>query len=657
MDGEEMAESNDSPAKTPEAMRRRRFLTTGAGTLGAVGLAGLGGLAFAPLGAHAAARLNGLRPLYSRNQAAAVSAAAAQSASDIPDPAVRVLRRLTFGYRPEDLATFEALGGSFDERLENWVDAQLTGYVAAWPPLNDPSLSAVLNAPGTNFETLADSLATLWQERVVAAPPWPLYQYPLIETQYLALIRAIYSQWQLAEVLADFWHTHFSVDGGKFEVAPVFVHYDRDVIRPHMLGNFRAMIGAVTRSTAMMYYLDNVWNSKYGPNENYARELQELHTLGAVHSWGFTPEAEIPAATPMAGSSTVLPAGLKAGYSEQDVRQVTYCLTGWTISNPYTSGGNTGEFVYYGNWHDTSTKRVLGIDITPNGQGETEQVLDLLALHPNTARYVCGKLCRRLIGDAPPASVVEAAATVFNDLWQAPDQLEQVVRTILLSAEFKDAASWGAKSKRPFELVAGALRSCGGPDQKLVRPDPFGDWAANMANGLNFKFSQDLYWRWSETGQLPFSWVTPDGFPDLKPAWLGSTPLVMTWRMLNSLFLDWAPVDLNNPGGQWYDYYPVDAVAITKNALVANERTANAIVDFWVHRFLGYDAASPASPQLDPGVRDLLVAFLQQNAASADTPLDLDAGGWSNQPWSAYVSQRLQTLVAGIAMLPENLYR
>jgi uncharacterized protein (DUF1800 family) len=447
------------------------------------------------------------------------------------------------------------------------------------------------------------------------------------------------------------------VHGGKFEVSPVFVHYDRDVIRPNMLGNFRQMIGDVTRSTAMMYYLDNVWNSRFGPNENYARELQELHTLGAVHSWGFTPEGDIPNAAPMPGSSTSLPAGLKAGYSEADVGQLTLCLTGWTISNQYTTGGNTGEYVYYPNWHDNTQKRVMGIDIAASGQGETSEVLDLLAMHPNTARYVCGKLCRRLIGDNPPASIVEQAAVVFNDQWQAPDQLSQVVRTIILSNEFKSAANWGAKARRPFELIAGTLRSCGGPDQKLVRPDPFGDWAANMQNGVNYKFSQDLYWLMSQTGQLPFNWVTPDGFPDSKPAWLGSTPLVMSWRVLNYLLLDWVPDDLGNPGGNWHEYYPVDATATTKSVLSPGERTAANIVDHWVHAFLGYDAASPATPQLDPGIRNLLVAFMQQNAASPHTVLDLDAVSWNNEPWLAYVPQRLQTLVASIAMLPENLRR
>lgn len=638
---------------------RRAFLQDGAGTLGAASLLALGAAT-----AHAQSAgtqpdnpLNGLKPLYVKDRPEEHLAAELPAASAVPLDSIRALRRLTFGYRFQDLAAFQALGASFDARLQAWVDNQLNGYTPSYPPVNDPPLSAVITDPATNFETLSDSLATLWQERVVASPPWPLYQYPLIETRYLALIRAVYSQWQLAEVLADFWHTHFSVDGDKFEVTPVFVHYDRDVIRPNMLGNFRTMLEAVTKSTAMMYYLDNVWNSKYGPNENYGRELQELHCLGAVNSFGFTPEASIPNATAMAGSATALPAGLKAGYSENDVRQVALCLTGWTISNPYTDGLNTGQFVYYSDWHDTSTKRVMGVDIVANGQGEVSQVLDLLARHPNTARYVCRKLCRRLISDSPPDSIVEAAAVVFNDQWQAADQLKQVVRTILLSSEFKDAANWGAKAKRPFELIAGAMRSCGGSSEKIVRPDPFDDWSANLAKGQNYKFSLDLYYRLSETGHMPFAWGTPDGYPDARPAWLGSTPLMMTWRVLNSLFLDWVPDDLEDTGGNWHEYFPLDAVTATKAALAANQRTANNIVNHWVKQFLGYDSANLATPQLDSGVRGKLVAFMQQDAASADTVLDLDASGWSAQAWSGYVPQRLQTLVASIAMLPENLYR
>ena len=304
---EEMTESITGP--------RRTFLQAGAGSLALASL-GLAGLAAAPAKlaaapALAASPLAGLRPLYSRHSPAQANGPEAPAASDLPDPSVRALRRLTFGYRPEDQVAFQVLGGSFDQRLENWVNAQLDGYVASWPPVNDPPLSAIVNHPASNWETMGDSLATLWQERVVADPPWPLYQYPVIETQLMGLNRAIYSQWQLAEILADFWHTHFSIEGVRFGIAPVFVHYDRDVIRPNMLGNFRQMLEAVTTSTAMMYYLDNVSNTRWGPNENFAREVQELHTLGAVNSFGFTPENEIPEATPLAGSSTLLPAGSK----------------------------------------------------------------------------------------------------------------------------------------------------------------------------------------------------------------------------------------------------------------------------------------------------------------------------------------------------------
>src|SRR5690554_3527648 len=283
-----------------------------------------------------------------------------------------------------------------------------------------------------------------------------------------------------------------------------------------------------------------------GPNENFARELQELHTLGAVHSYGFAEENEIPDAIPIPGSSATLPPGLKAGYAEHDVRQATLALTGWTISTEWSDGHNTGQFIYHSNWHDDSSKRYLGININASGAAEVEQILDRLAIHPNTARYVCRKLCKRLIGDNPPESIVEAAATVFNDQWQASDQLKQVVRAIILSEEFKDPDSWGAKSKKPFELIAGTIRSCGGVAGKLVRPD-MSSYQNNLRKGKDNAFSQTLYWMLNDTGNMLFNWVTPDGFPDNKPAWLGSTPLVMAWKVINSVFMSGYPRDINDP--------------------------------------------------------------------------------------------------------------
>jgi uncharacterized protein (DUF1800 family) len=639
-------------------MKRREVLKAGTGTLGAAGLLALG---LNPSQAKTSAQPPSFKPLYKKkDKQKTLSSLQGTDSFDpiatVPTAEIRALRRLTFGYKPQDLAAFLALGGNFNLRLQKYVNDQLDNCQSTFPPTNDPDLMAELNKPSTGFTTLQDSLQTLWQDRVVAAPDWPIYTYPLVDTQYLTLLRCVHSKWQLAEILADFWHTHFSVEGSKFEVAPVFVHYDRDVIRPNMLGNFRQMLEAVTKSTAMMRYLDNASNTRWGPNENFARELQELHTLGAVHSYGFTPEQNIPAATPIAGSSAVLPAGLKAGYSEQDVRQATLCLTGWTISTQWSDGLNNGQYLYQSNWHDESSKHLLGIDITGSGEAEVEQILDMLAVHPNTARYVCQKLCKRLIGDNPPDSIVESAALVFNDQWQSADQLKQVVKTIILSDEFKDSANWGAKTKKPYELIAGTLRSCGGVAGKLARPD-MSDYLTNLKKGKDFAFSQSLHWMLGDTGNRLFSWATPDGFPDNKPAWLGSTPLVMGWRVINSMFLSSYPDDPDDPDSDWSSFYPVDVVVTTSGVLSSNDRTARNIVNYWINQILGYDADNQGSPQLDARITNKLIAFMQQDAASPDTALVIDSNVWSDQPWQAYVGIRLQTLVASIAMLPDNLLR
>lgn len=640
---------------------RRKYLNSG---MAALGLA-MAGSAFTSSDTSRTSKTQKrFKPIYSKLLTQAADIVQASNAlSPVPDPEVRILRRLTFGYQPGNRDYFNSLGANLDERLENWVDEQLDGYQAVWPPADDPQLTAVLNDPIMTWETLGDDLTTLWQERAAAGQPENIRDLPTYETTSLTVLRAVYSKWQLAEVLADFWHVHFSVDASGGERRSTTVHYDRDVIRTHMLGNFRQFLESVTKSCSMMHYLDNLWNSKYGPNENFARELQELHTLGALNSWGFTPEGDIPEVTPIDGSSIVLPEGLKTGYSEEDVRQVTRCLTGWTIDRREITRvtPETGAYMWYPDWHDESPKRVLGRDIVSNGEDEVKEVLDLLAIHPNTARYVCYKLCRRLVNDDPPPSLVEKAAKVFNEQWQAADQLKQVVRTILLSPEFKDAVHWGSKVKKPMELVCGLARSCGGFTSRLgawrwdeVAPT----WEWWYEQGEDFTFTSNFYWGMQQTGGAPFRWVTPDGYPDYKEAWLSSSPLVMGWKLVNSLFVMWRPKDPPNEA-EWYHFFPIDAVSVTRDGLAANDRTPAKIVDFWVRRMLGYDAGAPGTPQLDTAVRDKLVAFLQQDAANPDVQLDLDMppGTWNNMTWMAYIPERVQTLVATIAMLPDNLLR
>jgi uncharacterized protein (DUF1800 family) len=256
------------------------------------------------------------------------------------------------------------------------------------------------------------------------------------------LLRAVYSERQLQEVLTDFWFNHFNVDMRKIEDRPVVVQYERDVIRPRVFGRFRDLLEATATSPAMLFYLDN-WLSTAaekkpggrGLNENYGRELLELHALG-----------------------------VDGGYTQRDVVEVARAFTGWTMANPHDGMG----FVFRPAMHDRGVKRVLGHTL-PAGRGieDGEEVLDILARHPSTARFVATKLARRFVGDKPPASLVDRAASTFR---RTDGDLREVVRTILTSREFFTPSAYGAKMKSPFEYVASALRATGA---SIRNPRPF----------------------------------------------------------------------------------------------------------------------------------------------------------------------------------------
>jgi len=308
------------------------------------------------------------------------------------------LNRLAFGPRPGDAAAFEALGGSDTQRLQAYVDQQLNPAL-----IDDSACEARLAAQG--FTTLAKSLAQLWADHVVNnESDWNYRMLPLTETIRATFIRAVYSQRQLVEVLADFWHNHFNVYGWHYYVGPVFVHYDRDVIRAHMLGNFRQMLEAAAKSTAMLFYLDQFISQAGGFNENYARELLELHTLGAENYLGVRDPFGVPTD----------PDGRPVGYVDNDVYEAARALTGWRVDySSWEPGvGESGTFLYYQPWHDRANKFFLR-QYLPADQPEMQDgydVLDALAAHPGTARFIARKLCRRLLRDDPPQALVEAAA-------------------------------------------------------------------------------------------------------------------------------------------------------------------------------------------------------------------------------------------------------
>ncbi|OYY94934.1 MAG: hypothetical protein B7Y41_05085 [Hydrogenophilales bacterium 28-61-23] len=244
-----------------------------------------------------------------------------------------------------------------------------------------------------------------------------------LATDYLR--HAVYSRRQLLEVMTWFWDNHVNTDYWR-HIKADYERYEMAGFRAHALGRFRDLLEVSSKSPAMLYTLDGVTNMMGRPNENYARELLELHTLG-----------------------------INGGYSQQDVVEVARAFTGWTVVD--------GQFSFNASLHDNGVKVVLGTTLPANaGQADGEAVLDLLARHPSTANFVCGKLVTLLVSDVPVNSLIEQCAGVFVNTVDAPDQLAQVLRAILSSPEFLGSAYRGAKLKTPLELTVGLARNLGG---------------------------------------------------------------------------------------------------------------------------------------------------------------------------------------------------
>jgi uncharacterized protein (DUF1800 family) len=446
---------------------------------------------------------------------AAAGQTRAPAASQDAATVAHVLNRLAYGPVPGQIEQVQRLG------LARHIEQQLNPE-----KLPDAALSARLARFGTlslesreiaerYYVPLLAARRELTRERAAAAPPVtpPLspqagregeerlspedrarlqalrreQQTVLDELGQQKLLRAVYSERQLQEVLVDFWFNHFNVFAGKGPVRIYLTEYEREAIRPYVVGSFRELLGAVAHSPAMLFYLDN-WQSsdpdfdpfeqrgrtrpwrgvarppdvRRGPlararsgrlasmgeeerraaleqlrermprglNENYARELLELHTLG-----------------------------VDGGYTQQDIVEVAKAFTGWTIRDPRAGG----TFWFDDRRHVKGPKRVLGHTIDAGGERDGEAVLDLLARHPATARFIATKLARRFIADDPPASLVARAAETFR---KTNGNLREVTRTIVTSSELVSPEAMRAKVKTPFEFVASALRATGADIQQ-----------------------------------------------------------------------------------------------------------------------------------------------------------------------------------------------
>ena len=459
------------------------------------------------------------------------------------------LNRMAFGPRPGDLDAFNALGASDEERLRAYVAQQLNPETIV-----DSDFDARYNAAG--FETLHKTQDELYADHIANNPYdsnddtyWDWYSKPAHELVEATFLRAVYSKKQLVEVLADFWHNHFNVYFWQDDGVPLLVSYNRDVLRTHMLGNFRQMLEAVATHPSMLYYLNQNNSSDAGPNENFARELFELHTLGAENYLG----VQDPNTVPKDAN------GIAIGYVDNDVYESARALTGWRVDDDiyeYEDGiEKTGRFIFYKPWHDRFNKLILGKYIPPDqpDMQDGRDVLDLLANHPGTARFISRKLARRFIADDPPASVVDAAAAVFMEHRNAPDQLKRVVETILLSPEFRQ--TWGAKIKRPIEAVLATMRAVNSDFTRLPGGIP---------------------WMCSMMGQPIFERRPPDGYPDVKEAWANTMSLLYRWNFAVGISENW----LNDE--EQKRSIKTDILGQTP----ADLRTAEALADFWIPRIL-----------------------------------------------------------------------
>jgi uncharacterized protein (DUF1800 family) len=498
---------------------------------------------------------------------------------------LQVVNRLAFGPRPGEAAAIRKMG------VDRWIarqldpssidDRQTDAFVARFPDYGEPIADLQRGAPEPNKVaagrrkaangapmTAADSVAIRDARRAA--------NRVVQDVQIVRVARAEMSHRELQEVMTDFWLNHFSVYDRKGGPMRYYLpSFDRDVIRPHALGKFRDLLGAVAKSPAMLFYLDN-WESaadsteptlaprpggggrqqlagatataagvrprrrESGLNENYGRELLELHTLG-----------------------------VDGGYTQQDVINVARALTGWSIARPEEGSG----FRFRPRFHDAGEKIVLG-HVLPPGRGveDGEDVLDILARHPSTARYIARKLCQRFAGDAPPPELVARAAETFT---RTDGDIRQVVWTIVTSPEFYARAAYRSKVKSPFEVVVSSLR------------------AVDAAPDTSPRTAQII----ARMGEPIFGHQAPDGYPETGESWMN------TGAILNRINFGLAVAAQRVPGatlGRW----PGSAALVTASRAVQ--------VDAVVTSILGGDAS--------PDTRTILLSGEHPLLASGDAP-------------------------------------
>lgn len=362
--------------------------------------------------------------------------------------------------------------------LRRGTDEQKTALIA---PLDPERRATVFRSMGAQGAALLPP--AFRREAMLVANPQQGVVDEVIEAK---LQRAVFSSRQLEEVLTDFWFNHFNVSAEKQQIRMLLPSYERDAIRPHVLGHFRDMLLATARHPAMLFYLDNYQSRAPRPqalaaslagvtirapgiNENYGREVMELHTLG-----------------------------VDGGYTQEDVINVARVFTGWTIHDI----NRVGEFQFNPEFHDRGVKTVLG-ETFPSGGGEEEgvRVIEMLARHPSTAKFISRKLAQRFVADDPPGELVERMAATFT---RTGGDLRAVMETLLLSDEFLSEGAWRSKTKSPLEMVASSLRAL---DAEVTDTTALAQRIATL-------------------GQPLYQKAEPTGYPNTSQVWANSVDLL-----------------------------------------------------------------------------------------------------------------------------------
>jgi uncharacterized protein (DUF1800 family) len=457
--------------------------------------------------------------------------------------------RVSYGVTDKELKEIGQIG------WKKWVKSQLT-------PGIDPVEKKIKNsffqtsyydkAKKAHFKYYDATARDLWSITQRNSLNLSHVYRPFDEVVAYTFFKQRYSKWQIYELIVEFWHNHFNVSGISEEaISLLFPIYDREVIRKNTLGNFSKLLIATAKSPCMLYYLDNKHSKKSHANENYAREIMELHTLGedAYVNHKYKSQTEVPK----------LEDGTATGFIDVDIYELSKIFTGWTIGdrNWHRDGvlnkdvPASGDFFFLDKWHDKNSKQFLGITFPAdeNGVDEGIKAINLLAKHPQTAEFICKKLCTWFVADQPPKTIVEKAKKIWLNNLKSENQIAKVIEAIILSNEFEQ--NLGSKIKRPNVLMSSLFRT------------------ANM----EFVPFADYEWYLSKMGYKQFYWGAPTGHPDNSTYWINPDMLLKRWNSISDAV--WADDSYPNYVSQNWE---IETPAFSKY---------DDLIQYWAKRLIG----------------------------------------------------------------------